>query len=234
MRIDTASTLERLNKHAFEFNFPVLDNAYVDLACTKMSVFCDQSKWILAFEVVGFTNNNGEFENYLYAYGNCLAKEGLILADVVMSEVPASPLIDPPTQAWVADWSDWRVVVRNELYHFRPSKTDYDLCGIPVEDEDGPGSLPEVAVLRYYLATEGSSTLFMTRDELLGHLEGCSDMELLLETLEWEHPNVAAGGRPSDSASIRSVVEAVQECSPWLFTAGQVNTHWKDWVAQED
>jgi hypothetical protein len=230
--MDVSSALARLDKHAFEFNFPVLDNAYVELACARMSVFCEPSDWIITFEVLGYTINNGAFENYLYAYGSCLPKEGLLFADSVLTEVPESPLVDPPTQAWIANWSDWSAVVRKQQFHFTPSRTDYLKHNIVLQDEDGPGSLPESAVLRYFVASEGPQALFMTLDELSDALPRCPKMRLLVQTCEWEHPDVAGGGVPSESASICSALAAVQMCSAELFTSGIVNTRWEDWRDQ--
>jgi len=220
---------KRLDKHAFEFNFPVLDNAHWIFASARMSVFCSATAWAIAFEILAYTITNGAFENYLYAYGSCLSKEGLLFADTVLSELPESPLVDPPTQAWIANWSDWYAVVKEQQFHFTPSRDEYIAHNIVVKDEDGPGSLPESAVLRYFIAAKGSERLFMSSEELTASLRGCSGMELLLQTCEWEHPDVAGGDHPSSSASIRSALAAAQDCRADLFTSGKVNTHWEVW-----
>ena len=39
--------LARLDKHAAEFNFPVLDNAYIEFAGARLSTFLSRENWLL-------------------------------------------------------------------------------------------------------------------------------------------------------------------------------------------
>ncbi len=50
--MNTKQILEDLDKHAFEFNFPMLDNAYVEYAAARLSAFRGIKDWLIVFEVL--------------------------------------------------------------------------------------------------------------------------------------------------------------------------------------
>ncbi|EJR39979.1 hypothetical protein III_03095 [Bacillus mycoides] len=57
--------LETLDRYAEEFDFPVLDNYNFDLAQSRISVFREEDKWLIVFEVVG-VDANLEISNNFY------------------------------------------------------------------------------------------------------------------------------------------------------------------------
>jgi len=59
--MNTARILKDLDKHASEFNFPVLDNAYIELAAARLSAFQGVKDWLIIFEVLGFSTKEMEF-----------------------------------------------------------------------------------------------------------------------------------------------------------------------------
>ena len=81
--MNTRQILEDLDKHAAEFNFPVLDNAYVEFAATRLSAFHGAEDWLIVFEVLGFSTREVGFVDDLYAYGSCVAKGGFVDAEVL-------------------------------------------------------------------------------------------------------------------------------------------------------
>ena len=142
---------------------------------------------------------------------------------------PQAPLIDPETEAWIADWSDWSISSSSGTFCFRPSKSEYSTAGIRLEDESGPGSLPQKDVLRFFIAKQTTSSLFLPEKELIGELEGCPQMRLLLQTESWQHPDVANGELPSETRSFQSLMKVIAEKSASLFVPGNVNTSWPVW-----
>jgi hypothetical protein len=45
--MNTTQILKDLDKHAREFNFPVLDNAYVEFAAARLTAFRSDKDWLL-------------------------------------------------------------------------------------------------------------------------------------------------------------------------------------------
>lgn len=221
--------LNELDKHASEFNFPVLDNAYISFAAGRLSVLLNEDDWAIVFEVLGYSINEGAFVNDIYAFGNCLLREGVLTSFPVLTEVSEAPLIDPATEAWIADWRDWCISSPSGVYRFHPFKSEYSDAGICVSDEGGPGSLAQKDVLRFFIAKQTASGLFLCESDLIDQVPGCSTMRLLLQTENWRHPDVANGELPSDTSSFQSLMKAIAEKNASLFVPGDVNSQWPFW-----
>jgi hypothetical protein len=228
-KFNESLVLSDLDKHASEFNFPMLDNAYVAFAAGRLSVFVNEDHWALAFEVLGYSINRAAFVDDLYAFGDCLPREGVLTSFSVLTEASQAPLIDPATEAWIADWSDWSISSSSDTFRFRPSRSEYSSAGIHLEGESGPGSLPQKDVLRFFIAEKMTPSLFLSESELIGELNGCPPMRLLLQTESWQHPDVANGEMPSESGSFQSLMKVIAEKSASLFVPGNVNTSWPVW-----
>jgi hypothetical protein len=70
----------------------------------------------------------------------------------------------------------------------------------------------------------------MKEDDLRAELQLGSDMPFFLQTVEWQHPDVAGEEKPSGSVSLRSLLAALNSNMPTLFQKGQCNTEWKHWT----
>ncbi|MDE3104775.1 MAG: hypothetical protein KGK08_06340 [Acidobacteriota bacterium] len=227
--MDIQLALSDLDKHASEFNFPVLDNAYVDMAAARLTAFRGVMDWAIAFEVLGYSINEGTFVNDLYAFGSSLLKEGFVSSTPIMSSAPSSPLIDQETGAWIADWEQWRVIIKGKSYEFTPAREEYLSQGLHVPIKGGAGSLRESQVLRFFVCRKGTGELFMKEDELRGELRLDPQMIVFLQTEQWQHPDVAGEEKPSENVSICSLLKALDLNSPAVFQKGFSNTHWRHW-----
>lgn len=231
--MDTENVLRRLDKHALEFNFPVFNNAYVEYAAARLTAFRGSGQWLIAFEVLGFSTREGTFVNDLYGYGSCLEKEGIIAANSVLSPTQAYPLFDPETTACIASWSAWEVQLDGQTISFSPSRAEYRDAKIEVPVEPGPGSLKEIQLLRFALAKLGARKLFMRDQEILSHFPNCpATLPVLIQTIEWQHPDVAGREKPSENVSIRSLLDAIKTGDPARFQRGHPNTGWQYWQSR--
>jgi hypothetical protein len=228
--MNTAQILKDLDKHASEFNFPVLDNAYVKFAAARLSAFQGDQEWLAVFEVLGFSIREIDFVNDLYAFGSCAERKGFVGEEIPLRSVPERPLFDAETNECIADWSHWSIRVGNEEMSFSPTREEYADAGIVIDREPGRGSLSEIELLRFLVHRLGARRLFMTDQHLLSHFPKCKDLKKFIQTTQWQHPKVAAEERPSQNASIRSLVEALSQRDPALFEPGSPNTHWMSWL----
>ena len=72
-----AEILNQLDRCAGAYTFPVLDNAYVYPADTRMTLFRDAERWAIVIEVLGFNSHmggTGGIDDALYCFGNCLRR----------------------------------------------------------------------------------------------------------------------------------------------------------------
>ncbi len=230
--VNTDQTLRNLDKHASEFNFPIFDNAYVEFAAARLTAFRKSDHWLAAFEVLGYSTQEGEFVDDLYAYGSCVEKAGFIASSTVFSSARENPLFDPKTNDCVADWKSWGVTLHGEALLFSPTREDYREAGIEVSPESGPGSLKEIQLLRFAISKLGTDRMFLADQEILNHFPRCQAMPKFIQTTNWQHPDLSGKEKPSESGSIRSLLDAIATGSPNLFQPGRSNSNWQFWQAQ--
>lgn len=232
--MDTKQILEDLDKHAAEFNFPVLDNAYLEFAVARLTAFRSIQDWLVTFEIVGFSTRQIEFVNDIYAYGSCIEKQGLIGEEIPISALPDHPLFDPETNACIADWNRWSINIGGEKKVFTPSRQEYADAGIFINREPGQGSLSEIELLRFLVHRLGPRPFLLKDRDLLLHFPRCNNLEKFIQTTQWQHPDVARQEKPSDSISIRSLIEALGQQNPSLFQRGSANTDWPLWIPKDE
>jgi uncharacterized protein DUF7003 len=226
--MNTKQIVEDLDKHAAEFNFPVLGNAYVELAAARLSAFRGVKDWLIVFEVLGFSTREIEFVDDLYAYGSCVEKGGFVGEEILLTSLPEQPLFNAETNECIADWSRWGVSVGGRKMSFSPSREEYAEAGIALNRGSGPGTLSEIELLRFLVHRLGEN-LFMTDQALLGQFPMCKDLSKFVQTTHWQHPDVAGEEKPSQNVSLRSLVEALSSGDASLFREGRTNTHWSQW-----
>lgn len=226
--MNPTSILNNLDKHAAEFNFPVLDNAYVGFTAARLSAFRSEQDWLIVFEVLGYSVNETAFVNDIYAYGSCTQKEGFLNAVMVAEPIADRPIFDSVTTESVADWSNWGIRVGNQNLYFTPPAKEYEKAGIEVNSTSGPGSIQPVQLLRFLFYKLGEQ-LFANEKTLFQHFPYCKDLEKFLRTWEWQHPDIAAGEAPSKNPSLTSLICALAAGDRTLFNSGQPNTTWRTW-----
>ena len=59
-------------------------------------------------------------------------------------------------------------------------------------------------------------------------------MPKLIRTTKWQHPDVPSKEKPSESSSIRSLLDAIVAGDPTLFQSGRSNTDWQFWQSQSE
>lgn len=237
---------------------PMPDNAHEDYAEMRMTVFRAPQLWAFVLEEVVYYSNSKSFERQTFAYGNCLVEEGRIRESV--SQVAALPLpiefpTDKPPGEWrgkkyfrLLDRADFSVVINGQRHDFKPTAQDYEDAEIPfVHQRTGEGSLSITQMLRF-LCHEMNHPFFMSREELNRVLDECAEsqetplsqqMEMFLQTRDWQHPDIAA-----DEESPVSRLEGWQvlaraiesgDLSEWnQIDPSLFNTHWKFWDQGQD
>lgn len=218
-----------LDKHASEFNFPVLDNAYLEFGAARLTAFRrGTTEWLVCFDVVSFSTREVQFVNDLYAYGSCVQPGGLIGQEIPFTSPAELPIFDPESNECVADWKNWGIAIDNRTLRFSPTLDEYKAAGIHIEGEPGPGTLTEGNLLRYVVFRMGER-LFVKDETLLSRLPKCAHLSKFLQTTQWQHPDIARGEKPSENVTIRSLIHALAKEDPLLFDAGRPNTDWRFW-----
>ncbi len=223
------------------FTFPMLDNGYVFLAATRLSVHRSPSDWGLVIEVFGYSPRAGipdthvctfssrpDHRKHPESYVNRQAYENYL----AQNPHNASSFVHPIEEG---DWLDAdegevvsesarEIVIRSRSVRL-PSAEEVGRLGVPLTEA------PRIRVfeLSRYLAAVFRNDLLATESERRMHLR--PEMEQLLLLDEWHHPNVVdAADRPSGSQTFQQLAKVletgdVRHYSPTM----PPNTHWVNW-----
>lgn len=211
--------LQTLDEYAEDYNFPVLDNYNFDLAQSRISVFRDKRNWLIVFEIIG-VNPNQDISNDLYAYGNVLKEQGIIIGldDIVTL---------PNEGEWFDDEDNFLVnlfhlnlMVNGKVLNVNPKEEEYIQLGIPIEPYN-PTKLVR------YLSSSYKKKLWVDTEKLLKELKVNNAFNLFYQTDEWEHPDEE---KPSENRFFQSLAKAIELDDINLIQMDKSNTHWSYWT----
>jgi hypothetical protein len=205
--------LKQLDGCAEGYTFPVLDNAYVYPADTRMTLYRDEARWAIVIEVLGFNSHMGGTEGIddaLYCFGNCLRRPpGISPGDTLrlVTDGDSGPLFEKPDGTAIRKGAtDLRI--RGRLFPAPPSSEGFELLRA--------------------LVTKHRELLLAADAELQARLP--PDLPRLLRLEEWNHPDIADGDLPSESPTFKLLAQVLETGDPVLYRPRRKpNTHWSNW-----
>ena len=241
MAIDSGEILSILDRCCDAFTFPMLDNGYVYLAATRLSLFRSQEDWAVVIEVFGFSPRAGMPDTQIQTFASRLHdRDGL--ADYVNRHAYENYLANHPHDEYrtvfpidEGPWQDAEckeflaedareIVVRNQARPV-PSPAEYARHGIELEEA------PRVQVFelcRILAATMRADVLATPQEQRVSVLP---QMEQILQLDEWHHPNVVDDeDRPSGSETFQQLAQVLATGDLRLYRPSEApNTHWRNW-----
>lgn len=238
--IDPHDILAILDQCSAAHTFPMLDNGYVYLAGTKLSLYRSERDWAMVIEVFGFSPRAGLPDTHLYtfasqlhdrdppgqysdqeAYDNYLVNNPHNESRFVYP-VPAGPWQDAEDSELVAEDAT-EVRVRDRTVPI-PRLADCALQGIELEQA------PRVQVFELcrFLAGSMREQVLATPQER--RISVPPDVVQILQLEEWHHPNLVADERPSDSPTFQQLARVLATGTVTEYRPVQSpNTHWRNW-----
>ncbi len=236
--LSAESILETLDVSASLFIFPMLDNGYVYLAATRLSVFRSSEDWALVFEIFGFSPRACEPSLSITTIGSCIA-HNRAEADFVDARAH---------RAYLENNRNWDMVffapiedvawIDSEGETVDPTATHLMLRGerVPIpgssEYRDARIALSEPQIRVFELCralayTHREKVLATQTERRVGL---CPGLVPLLVLDDWEHPDVVDSDvLPSQSAAFRQIADAIVSGDASSYTPGRGNTHWSNW-----
>jgi Family of unknown function (DUF7003) len=240
MSFDAARILSVLDRCCDASTFPMLDNGYVFLAATRLSLHRSMTNWAMVIEVFGFSPRAGLPDTHIHAFADQLherdPRECYVTRDAYerylannphndsrfIFPIDEGPWQDGENSELVAD-NATHVVVRGQAIPL-PSFDDYARRGIEPEQP------PQVQVFELcrFLAEVAREQVLATPQER--RVSMLPDMIPILQLEEWHHPNVATGDRPSESDTFCQLAQVLATGDAGLYRPSrQANTHWRNW-----
>ncbi len=232
--------LRILDDAAAEFTFPMLDNGYVYLGATRLSLHRSESDWAVVIEVFGFSPRTGLPDVGVSTFASRI--HGRKTASDFVNERAFQNYLkqhahDEATFFFPVDEGDWQrlddveavdtaatnVVVRGTAMRL-PDRNEFALHGIELTDPPGV----QVFELCRYLAAVARDEVLATASERRANV--LPEMTEILVLDEWNHPDLVNEERPSGSETFRQLatVLATGDVSAYRPTLAP-NTHWVNW-----
>jgi hypothetical protein len=220
------------------FNFPMLDNGYIYLAATKMTLFWSNNDWALVIEIFGYSPRSEIPDIQLYTFSSKLHNRNSE-HNYVTQEAYQNYLVNNPyNEARFVypieneDWLDEKdqekvktgsfVTVRgktvapisNELYK------DYSIV---LENKT-----PMVFELARLLAAMKRESILANNNERRENVYPNLNQILVLD--EWYHPDLVEGELPSGNETFQQLAEVLEtgDISKYKPTK-EPNTAWGNW-----
>lgn len=221
------------------FTFPMLDNGYVYLAATRLSLHRSREDWAIVIEVFGFSPRTGIPDIHVYTFGSRLRSRDE-LSDPASAEAHENHLRKNPhnessffNPIHEGEWQDSEeeivaseastITVRNQILEI-PETDAFEECEIELEEP------PNVQIFELcrWLAASHRDLVLATPEERRTNVP--QDLVQLLVLDEWCHPDVVNEERPSSSTTFQELAEVLVHGDVTRYKASQApNTHWSNW-----
>ncbi len=237
-RHEPTSILQVLDACCGSFTFPMLDNGYVYLAASRLSLHRSEDDWGMVIEIFGFSPRSGLPDVHVHTFGSRLYNRNRV-EDYVTPEAHQTYLAHNPNNesrffhpieegAWI-DEDEPETVSPTGAVTLRgtaislPSPAQYRAAGIELQ-----GARPAVFELCRFLAHHHRDQVLATRSERRVSLPRELTEILVLE--DWHHPDVCSEELPSETETFRQLAEILASGDVSRYkTAESHNTHWRNW-----
>lgn len=230
--------LKILDDCAESFTFPMLDNGYVYLANTRMSLFRSDTNWAIVIEVFGYSPRSGIPDTQIYTFSNKLHNRNSE-SDYVTKEAYQNYLKNNPYNEsrfiFPIDNEDWldeedpekvkansSISIRGNLIEYFPIEV-YKENGIELEE-----SSTWVFELTRLLAAIEKENVLAKDDERRISISPELEQVMLLD--EWYHPNLIEGELPSSNETFQQLAKVLETGDLSNYKPSfKPNTAWKNW-----
>jgi hypothetical protein len=220
--------LDQLDQCAAKFTFPMLDNGYIYPGDVRLTVYRNDSDWLMILECLGAnprTLGYGSFQNCLHLFGSKLHR-----APGTANEDFLEPISSCPDDWIFEEDSEWNVVDGAHAVTIRNQRIELDLSpanptrkGIEISE----GQKNAVTVMRS-LVPEHRDTLLASDEELAQR--NPHGLPIWMRLDEWHHPDLVNGEMPSQSETFQMLAEAIASGDKHKYRPTQApNTHWRNW-----
>lgn len=221
--------LAQLDACAKEFNFPMLDNGYIYPVTSRLSVFADNERWVIAVELVGYfyrIPGHDGMENTIYLFGNGLGVEpGFNTANNLLVTADSD---DGPAfiedQFGTLNPEVHTMLIRDQKVTIPQDPAFYTARQVELKRP------PAIRVYEFMRAClpELRSELLATGDELYDTFR--QNLPMLLQLDEWCHPDVADEEKPSDNEAFQLIAAVLESGDASMYRpTKQPNNHWRNW-----
>lgn len=214
-----------------------MDNGYVYLAATRLTVFRNDDDWAMTIEVFGFSPRAGIPDTHIYTFASKIvnrkgaekfAKRGDYENYLALNPNNESHFIYPIEDGdWLDEENVWSDAIEIKLRGKSialPNLNRIEREGIEVINMD------EVRVFELcrFLASVHREEVLATAEELRTNVG--KDLKQVLQLNEWNHPDIIGDCLPSGSETFQQLAEVIVSGDVGKYRPTLTpNTHWSNW-----
>lgn len=221
--------LSQLDNCADEFTFPMLDNGYIFPITSKLTAYRDKERWALIIEVVGFNYRGGGhngISNCLHIFGNCInTKPGTDSANFIsLTENHNNILSFDEDNEESINPKATELLLRGEKVTINHNRDFYINKGIHLGEED------KISIAEFMrgLLPEYANDLLATENEIRERIP--NDLPIILNLIEWNHPDSADAELPSRSETFKQIAKVLESGDTNYYKPTLApNNHWSNW-----
>ncbi len=223
------------------FTFPMLDNGYVYLAATRLSLYRSSSDWGMVIEVFGFSPRSGIPDIQIYTFASQLynrdSAESYVTSEAYDNYLKLNPHNDTrfffPIEegTWLSseecesvDSSASSLILRGATIPL-PDIGDYSNFQVSLEES------PQIQVyeLCRVLAAKYRDGVLASQEER--RVSILPTMQPILQLEEWNHPDVVdEEALPSRSETFQQLAKVLETGDVTIYNPSlPPNTHWSHW-----
>ncbi|GBC94073.1 hypothetical protein HRbin15_02580 [bacterium HR15] len=195
----------------------------------RLSVLRNESRWVLAFELICYEPGACAYEHRIWLYGNCIRGQVWWRIRELPIPIYEEHLWDNTTGAFLMPRDHIRIRYDDQILEFSPTPAEYAAAGILFPPERQHTNDIEPLELLAYLCWKLNSPFFLSREELEGTVrdavdEETGDLKLIFQTREWQHPNFDEEEHPSQLPGIQLLAHLVATGEPAVWE--QLDPEW--------
>jgi uncharacterized protein DUF7003 len=240
MNIEVDHILSILDRCCDAFTFPMLDNGYVYLAATRLSLYRFAMDWAIVLEVFGFSPRSGLPDTNIYTFASRLHDRDRP-EQYVNREAYDNYLINNPHNesrfVFPIDEGGWQDAEDGEIVAEGASEIIVrgQALSLPVPDEYADHGIeleqpPQVQVFELcrFLADVARDQVLATPQER--RVSVPPQLIQVLQFEEWYHPDVVNDVHPSGVESFQQLAQVLATGDVSLYRPSlPPNTHWRNW-----
>jgi hypothetical protein len=222
------------------FTFPAMDNGYVYLAASRLTLFRSEVEWAIMIEIFGFSPRAGLPDTSVYTFGSSLNNRKTP-EQYVNRKAYENYLKNNPNNefysAYPIDEGSWQDSSNLELLAenatelklrsgdvWLPSVDMYKTHGIDLQEQGSPRVFE---LCRFLAATKREKVLGTPQERRTNVLP---ELQQILQLEEWEHPDIISNQLASDTQAFQQLSEVLASGDIGGYHPSRPpNTHWRYW-----
>ena len=229
-----------LDRCALKFTFPMLDNGYLYLAATRLSLYRSEDDWGMVIEVFGYSPRAGLPDTHLHTFASTLRDRDSPKKYKTRQAYENYLRHNPHNESrfiYPIGERDWAEADYSE--HIADHATMVEVRGrpvmLPVLEEYGRYGIeleeaPRIRVFdlcRLLAAVEREQVLANPRER---RISIPAELQQVMQLEEWNHPDVVQGELPSQSEAFQRLAHVLMTGDPLGYQPSKSsNTRWRNW-----